>query len=569
MVDNAPGSIDVFVSYAHEDRHTAEAVARQLRAKGWSVWWDPSIRTGTRFSQVIEDALQTARCVVVLWSSHSIGSDWVQDEAQVGKDRDILFPVRIDSISPPLGFRRIQTADLLGWTGEEGAESFVRLHEHLVEMLGDPLVPGIDIERILSDGGRNPWQRLAMPPVDPSEVPWPYWMVRYVVADTMQAMSDLIWSVGGSTPYGGVSAEEAAAVYELVENFRGPGRAPERFYARVERSALRQPAAWRALEAFRMFDRVASSPDDFSLEDLRVGGVDTVETTEEPLRSYFQLLDAQLRYRDGDYSGAKELTLKAVDVLRAFAARDPVYVHRLTQALTNAVSFCAMDGDLERARVYAGLLKELNAEAVQGDAARQLLEKPRFAGTHRELFETGAGYLRAHQPVMALEWLLEAERRVIEANETEKLADLRLLIAESYRRVKNVNGAVRTYRRAIEASQRADKQLLMNQACHGLAGVLIGHRDIEAALPYVRAAVYMATESGDEREVESALELLDAALAMEPQRAGDFREILTAAAKEIAEKATEGSAVSALLTGALRRLEKSEPAGEASMNAGG
>ena len=32
---------------------------------------------------------------VVLWSGHSVQSDWIRSEAYVGKDRGILIPVLI------------------------------------------------------------------------------------------------------------------------------------------------------------------------------------------------------------------------------------------------------------------------------------------------------------------------------------------------------------------------------------------------------------------------------------------------------------------------------------------
>jgi hypothetical protein len=54
---------------------------------------------------------------------------------------------------------------------------------------------------------------------DYTTLPWPHWMLRYVSSDDPEAMSDLEWSVGGSPPYGGVSYDEASAVYDPA---RGP-----------------------------------------------------------------------------------------------------------------------------------------------------------------------------------------------------------------------------------------------------------------------------------------------------------------------------------------------------------
>lgn len=105
----------VFLSYAREDRECAEILARALTNHGWSVWWDRLIDVGGRFSAVIERELSQAKCVIVLWSRHSVQSDWVQSEASDANQREILVPVRIEDVRLPLEFRRLQTADLCDW----------------------------------------------------------------------------------------------------------------------------------------------------------------------------------------------------------------------------------------------------------------------------------------------------------------------------------------------------------------------------------------------------------------------------------------------------------------------
>jgi hypothetical protein len=118
---------DVFISYAREDRDHAEALATALQAEGRSVWWDRTLRAGLHFDEVIERELGSARCVVVLWSQHSVTSRWVKAEAEEAATRGILVPVSIDRASPPLPFRGIQTADLSAGTGRDGQASFRRL----------------------------------------------------------------------------------------------------------------------------------------------------------------------------------------------------------------------------------------------------------------------------------------------------------------------------------------------------------------------------------------------------------------------------------------------------------
>jgi peptidoglycan hydrolase-like protein with peptidoglycan-binding domain len=115
---------EVFVSYAREDEATARKLARVLEGEGFAVWWDrSSIPTGQRFDEAIEAALDATESAIVLWSSHSVGSRWVRDEARRALNRGILFPVLIGDVEPPLGFGSLQYVDLSAWDGgQEDAE---------------------------------------------------------------------------------------------------------------------------------------------------------------------------------------------------------------------------------------------------------------------------------------------------------------------------------------------------------------------------------------------------------------------------------------------------------------
>ena len=111
---------DIFVSYASEDRDRIQPLVEVFQAEGWSVWWDRDLVAGRSFEETIEEALEAAHCVVIAWSEHSATSRWCRAEANDGLERQVLVPLRIDDIRPPLAFRASQTASLLGWPDERG-----------------------------------------------------------------------------------------------------------------------------------------------------------------------------------------------------------------------------------------------------------------------------------------------------------------------------------------------------------------------------------------------------------------------------------------------------------------
>ena len=63
---------DVFLSYSREDRDRVAPLVHALEKLGLSVWWDRAIDPGARFEEEIDQEIQSAGCVVVAWSKHSI-----------------------------------------------------------------------------------------------------------------------------------------------------------------------------------------------------------------------------------------------------------------------------------------------------------------------------------------------------------------------------------------------------------------------------------------------------------------------------------------------------------------
>lgn len=131
---------DIFISYASEDRNRAKSLAHALKRKGWSVWWDRRIPIGRSFDEVIEEALDGSKAVVVVWTQTSVKSQWVKNEAREGLRRRVLFPVMLlEEVKIPLEFRDLQTAHLMNWQPEQDHAGFDQFIDDLAHKIGAPV----------------------------------------------------------------------------------------------------------------------------------------------------------------------------------------------------------------------------------------------------------------------------------------------------------------------------------------------------------------------------------------------------------------------------------------------
>ena len=149
----------IFLSYAHADKAKAQRIAVALEKSGYTVWWDQLIEGGSRYARSIDDALEKADAVVVVWSKSSIESDWVKDEASHARDRRRLVPVSLDGSAPPLGFRQYQMIDLSHWRGRPDAKEMEAVKRAITSALGqepDPQRtqgPSMDRRKVMIAGG--------------------------------------------------------------------------------------------------------------------------------------------------------------------------------------------------------------------------------------------------------------------------------------------------------------------------------------------------------------------------------------------------------------------------------
>lgn len=92
-----------FISYSSKDEELAQRLFADLQAQGVRCWYAPEdLKIGDRFRVEIDRAIRVHDKLLLLLSSHSILSGWVEKEVETAFERErrdkriILFPIRLD-----------------------------------------------------------------------------------------------------------------------------------------------------------------------------------------------------------------------------------------------------------------------------------------------------------------------------------------------------------------------------------------------------------------------------------------------------------------------------------------
>lgn len=118
---------DVFISYARADRKRVSLLAAALTQEGFAVWWDPQIRPGKRWNDVIRKALEGSAAVVTAWTPAAVKSKWVAAETTYASSKQKLTPVLLKPCAPPMPFNMIQSTDLSAWRGDGDDPAWLQL----------------------------------------------------------------------------------------------------------------------------------------------------------------------------------------------------------------------------------------------------------------------------------------------------------------------------------------------------------------------------------------------------------------------------------------------------------
>jgi hypothetical protein len=100
-------NFDVFISYPHQDKATADAACAKLEAEGIRCWIAPrDVPPGAEWAEAIVDAIDGCRAMILIFSSSTNASRQIRREVQQAFDGEKpVVPFRIENVVPERSLR--------------------------------------------------------------------------------------------------------------------------------------------------------------------------------------------------------------------------------------------------------------------------------------------------------------------------------------------------------------------------------------------------------------------------------------------------------------------------------
>jgi hypothetical protein len=199
-------------------------------------------------------------------------------------------------------------------------------------------------------------------------LPWFFWTLRWIAANTYQAAADALVAVQADQRVGRLDSTKAEAITACLEGFRGPGTIPESVLDRATSLFDDADVNRIALEVFSVWDLIASG-ETIAVETLRkaVENALIVEGECGPTGAsgYFRLLYAQRATELGALETARAEAIAALGDLSSVAAGDNEMITRLSQTAMIASQIMGYAGDENAASevlsAYAKVIDEANS----------------------------------------------------------------------------------------------------------------------------------------------------------------------------------------------------------------
>jgi uncharacterized protein YjbI with pentapeptide repeats len=136
----------LFISYTHTDSPFVDEIETHLNKKGVRFWRDVHHSTAGRLERQIDRAIRLNPTVLLILSSESVKSDWVEHEARLARKleketgRDILCPVALEDSWktchwPERLREQIEEYNILDFSNWKDADSMQRMFTRLIEGL--------------------------------------------------------------------------------------------------------------------------------------------------------------------------------------------------------------------------------------------------------------------------------------------------------------------------------------------------------------------------------------------------------------------------------------------------
>jgi hypothetical protein len=136
----------LFISYSHYDGTFIDKVESHLNKKGVRFWRDVHDATSGRMEKVIDRAIRQNPTVLLILSTNSIKSDWVEHEVRTARElekelgRDTLCPVALDdswksSSWPKRVMEQVMEYNILDFSAWEDDSKFEGMFRRLIDGL--------------------------------------------------------------------------------------------------------------------------------------------------------------------------------------------------------------------------------------------------------------------------------------------------------------------------------------------------------------------------------------------------------------------------------------------------
>jgi formylglycine-generating enzyme required for sulfatase activity len=104
----------VFLSYSRKDLPFVERLAQDLKAAGLDVWYDLSgLEGGQRWGSEIQNAILQSQYFIIVLSSHSVGSEWVEKEFMYAHNlKRKIVPILHHDCEPPMWVSNLHFIDM-------------------------------------------------------------------------------------------------------------------------------------------------------------------------------------------------------------------------------------------------------------------------------------------------------------------------------------------------------------------------------------------------------------------------------------------------------------------------